>query len=922
MEIYLLKFSACLLVFWLAYILFLERQKMHYFKRFYLLSALALALVIPTLTITEYIKPVVANFETTPVFIPMESFVEMPIEETPFLNLETTLWLIYIFGGILFLFRFVINLIKINRRISKNKNITKRSFIYVLLRENLIPHSFFKYIFLNKTQYESNNIPKEVMLHEETHAEQLHSLDIIIIELLQIVFWFHPMIYILKHHIKLNHEFLADQAVLKIGTDTKTYQNILLQFSSSTNEYQLSSTINYSSIKKRFTVMKTQTSKTRMWLSTLLVLPIIAILFYSFAERVEVGKEIPKQQITEKQVQPIMVILINKLGQLLIDDKKGSMASIESKLKSLSTSSSTSKAVLVKYYMNDISNKVFKDVKTLIRKYDFKVIQVDASSVSTPPQPPAKQQKSKGSPNTNDYQHYLIPPQIPENATFEERKKMQLAIDSFEKKHKIKIHTAKNNETGKLVNFIVNDDVYEVGETSKTTQKKTIKPVEILIKKDNRLVLNGKPIKFKDLAGAVTKINQHLTIEERRSYVYATILMEANESVEYSKNVELELKKADIWYSSLSYLQNQKSIGLSTNKLWTFNDLTIKEAKEKREKLFNYSKGSEQNKKNDKASPWSIETGINYVKYVEDSEQKQGPIEVNGKTYYYAFQNGKTMYYNRFGKEVKLENSSQQTPSNPSFLEFIENMEKQGATFYLDDQKITSAEAKSIASTNKGKNTELITQKDTYGKYVVKLSKPQQKPTVKQISEYNAWAKRMNVQNEGMRIIKKKNLDKYKHIYSMMSATQRNNAEPFPQLPPPPPPTKAPQYKNDKKKTLNDIIKETPNGVESGYELLENGESHFYTVHKGEKTYYNKDGYITDKKGEVLPPPPPAPPAPESTLDFVIRMAKANAKFFNEGKYISSDKAIALIKKNPKLNVNAKEKSKNGKPLVYIVSFP
>ena len=51
-----------------------------------------------------------------------------------------------------------------------------------------------------------------------------------LIELLQIVFWFHPLIYVLKHHVKLNHEFLADDAVLQEGSDTKTYQNIFFWY--------------------------------------------------------------------------------------------------------------------------------------------------------------------------------------------------------------------------------------------------------------------------------------------------------------------------------------------------------------------------------------------------------------------------------------------------------------------------------------------------------------------------------------------------------------------------------------------------------------------------------------------------------------------------------------------------------------------
>ncbi len=256
METYLFKFSACLAIFWLVYILFLERQTMHRFKRFYLLAAVASALIIPVLTITHYIEPVVTDFEVSPIFIPMEtSFTEIPKVQAPFWDLETMLWMIYGLGVLLFLIRFAVNLFNMYKRISDNKTITKRSFIYVLLEDCSIPHSFFKYLFFDRSTYENSSIPEEVKLHEETHAKQLHSLDIIVIELLQIVFWFHPLVYILKHHIKLNHEFLADQEVLKLGTDTKTYQNILLQFSSNTQDYELSSAINYSSIKKRFNLM-------------------------------------------------------------------------------------------------------------------------------------------------------------------------------------------------------------------------------------------------------------------------------------------------------------------------------------------------------------------------------------------------------------------------------------------------------------------------------------------------------------------------------------------------------------------------------------------------------------------------------------------------------------------------------------------
>jgi biopolymer transport protein ExbD len=55
---------------------------------------------------------------------------------------------------------------------------------------------------------------------------------------------------------------------------------------------QLANAINYSSIKKRFTVMKTQTTKKAIWLRSLILLPLLAITLYSFSSTQIIEKEI------------------------------------------------------------------------------------------------------------------------------------------------------------------------------------------------------------------------------------------------------------------------------------------------------------------------------------------------------------------------------------------------------------------------------------------------------------------------------------------------------------------------------------------------------------------------------------------------------------------------------------------------------
>ncbi|WP_299225595.1 M56 family metallopeptidase [uncultured Psychroserpens sp.] len=250
-----------------------------------------MAFIIPTITFIKYVDPVKINFDNT---IPVtNSFTDhTTLQELSKKNYtRLILWSIYIFVSAIFLFKFCRNLFQIVYRIKNNPKQRSRNFINVLVANLTVPHTFFSYIFLNRSGFENNEIPKEVLLHEQTHAKEKHSVDIIIIELIQIVFWFNPLIYLLKKEIKLNHEFLADNSVLNNDIEMSTYQNIILSFSSKNLDQQLANAINYSSIKKRFTIMKTSTSKTSKWIRSLLILPLIAILLYSFTERKQVVKE-------------------------------------------------------------------------------------------------------------------------------------------------------------------------------------------------------------------------------------------------------------------------------------------------------------------------------------------------------------------------------------------------------------------------------------------------------------------------------------------------------------------------------------------------------------------------------------------------------------------------------------------------------
>jgi TonB family protein len=111
------------------------------------------------------------------------------------------------------------------------------------------------------------------------HINQKHSLDILLIELLKIVFWINPFIWIYEREIKQNHEYLADRGVLEQGIQTYDYQVILLNSSLGVPKYNIVNNFNKSYIKKRIIMMTNKNSnKLSIW-KLLLIIPVtIAVL--------------------------------------------------------------------------------------------------------------------------------------------------------------------------------------------------------------------------------------------------------------------------------------------------------------------------------------------------------------------------------------------------------------------------------------------------------------------------------------------------------------------------------------------------------------------------------------------------------------------------------------------------------------------
>ena len=286
---YLINMTLCALLLYALYALWFESEKMHRFKRFYLLSSLAFSMIVPLIVFEIDIATIPANLEMILTGTFTETALNNPkqfvvtqantlpenVSTVPHLNYALLAGILYVIITSLLLFRFARNCRQMLVRGRKNEVLNYHGANLVLVKEKVMPHSFGRTIFINKADYENHHIPDEIIFHEWAHVRQRHTVDILLIELLIIFGWFNPVFYLYRNKIRQNHEFLADEAV--IGSNQAiipAYIDILIKQIPQNKIFNYTSNFNFQITKKRLVMMTKTTSKKRVWCSSIALIPV------------------------------------------------------------------------------------------------------------------------------------------------------------------------------------------------------------------------------------------------------------------------------------------------------------------------------------------------------------------------------------------------------------------------------------------------------------------------------------------------------------------------------------------------------------------------------------------------------------------------------------------------------------------------
>jgi hypothetical protein len=223
---YLLEANLYLAVAYGCYWLLFRKQTFYTANRIYLLASMVFCFLIPLVQVGAQapLQPVVQTVQTTAAVVYASETTVAPETNLPFLTpnkaLQTMYWLVAASMCVWLITKLysLLKLVFTHRRSSQN-NLT-----LVYVNDEHTPFSFFGYLFVDPL----GKLDEAMLRHEMVHISQKHSWDIMFTEVVKMLNWFNPVVYLLQNSLKALHEFEADRLAAGTQQAPDSYVDFLI----------------------------------------------------------------------------------------------------------------------------------------------------------------------------------------------------------------------------------------------------------------------------------------------------------------------------------------------------------------------------------------------------------------------------------------------------------------------------------------------------------------------------------------------------------------------------------------------------------------------------------------------------------------------------------------------------------------------
>ena len=292
---YFAKVNGLIILFYLMYVVFLQKETFFTSNRWYFLTGLLLSLILPLITFTKTIwiepTPIPEYYEEA---IPITyNTIETPTQAP--LDWSLILMSTYFVISILIIMKIGMELVSFFRRIQKQNKQKESNYTLVDSNSAENPFSFFSYIVINKDMFTEEEL-QHILTHESIHVKQKHSFDVLIGKVFCAIFWVNPIIWLYRKAMLQNLEFIADNETFQQIENKYEYQKTLLKVVTHQHDLSITNQFYQSLIKKRIVMLHTNQSHKRNAWKYATILPLLVGFMLLFQiETVAQVKENPQK---------------------------------------------------------------------------------------------------------------------------------------------------------------------------------------------------------------------------------------------------------------------------------------------------------------------------------------------------------------------------------------------------------------------------------------------------------------------------------------------------------------------------------------------------------------------------------------------------------------------------------------------------
>ncbi|WP_155839664.1 peptidylprolyl isomerase [Aquimarina latercula] len=293
------------LIFLLAYDLFHKKDTFFTVNRVYLLVTSVLSLTLPFIKVKSIQETIPDNYVVNlPTVFIGERISDNTVEianTVSSASLQINWWLVlYTIGVSVAVFLFIRKILIIRSLKQKSSKGMISKFPVRILPDSKDAFTFWNTIYIGNELSETEK--NKILIHEIVHLKQKHTLDLIWFEIIKILFWFNPLIYIYHSRIITLHEYISDASAIRQLGKRAYYEQLLNSNFQTKNVKFTNNFFNHKLLKKRIIMLQKTKSKSNAKLKYLAIVPLLVVMltFTAFSQKAVAIANISSEKITDE----------------------------------------------------------------------------------------------------------------------------------------------------------------------------------------------------------------------------------------------------------------------------------------------------------------------------------------------------------------------------------------------------------------------------------------------------------------------------------------------------------------------------------------------------------------------------------------------------------------------------------------------